>query len=50
MKKLIAKLLLPKPADLAKTIAKAAADFVNSSGKEEAIASYVEKSQPVQDA
>ena len=34
MKKLLFKMFMPKPADLAKIVARAAADFVNSSGRE----------------
>ena len=50
MKKLFLKLILPKPTDIAKTVAKAAADFVNSTGKQEAIATFIYKTKPFQDA
>ena len=43
MKKLLLKWLMPSPEDIAKTVAKAAADFVNSTGKQDAIASFVDK-------
>lgn len=50
LKKAAVKWFLPKPADLAAVVAKAAADFVNSSNKQEAIAKFVDKAQPVQEA
>lgn len=50
MKKLLLKWLMPSPEDIAKTVAKAAADFVNGAGRQDAIASFVDKSRPFQDA
>ena len=50
MKKLLIKWLMPKPASLAKMAAKSAQEFVNSTGKAEAIASFVQKSKAIGDA
>ena len=50
LKKAAVKWFLPKPKDLAAAVAKAAADFVNSSNKQEAIVKFVDKAQPVQEA
>lgn len=50
MKKLLVKWFMPKPAYLAKIAAKAAADFVNSTGKEQAIQAFVEKTQKLREA
>ena len=50
LKKAAVKWFLPKPEDLAAVVAKAAADFVNSSNKQEAIVKFVDKAQPVQEA
>lgn len=45
LKKLLVKWFMPSPGDVARIIAKATADFVNSSGKEDAIISVVSKSE-----
>lgn len=37
MKKLLLKWLMPTPEEVAKLVAKAAADFVNNTGKQDAI-------------
>lgn len=50
MKKLLFKLLMPKPADIARIVANAAADFVNSTGKEEAISKFFDQTQKLQKA
>lgn len=50
MKKLLVKWLMPEPKDIAKAVAKATADFVNSTGKQEAISTFMEKSKSFQDA
>lgn len=50
VKKAVVKWFIPKPQDLADIIAGAAADFVNSSNKQDAIAKFVDKAQPVQEA
>lgn len=50
MKKLLVKWFMPKPADIARIAAKSAADFVNSVGKEEAIAQFVEKTEGIRKA
>lgn len=50
MKKLLFKMFMPKPTDLAKIVARAAADFVNSSGREEAIKSFIEKTKELNKA
>lgn len=50
VKKAVVKWFIPKPQDLADIIAVAAADFVNSSNKQDAIAKFVGKAQPVQEA
>lgn len=50
MKKLILKWLMPKPEIIAKTAARAIADFVNNSSKQEAIAAFIEKTKDLQDA
>lgn len=50
LKKAVVKWFIPKPQDLAEVIAGAAADFVNSSDKQEAIVNFVDKTQPVQEA
>lgn len=50
----VVKWLMPEPKDIAKDIAKAVAkataDFVNSTGKQEAISTFMEKSKSFQDA
>lgn len=45
LKKLLVKWFMPKPADIAKIIAKATADFVNNSGKQDAIVNVVSKTE-----
>ena len=50
MKKLLFKMLMPKPADIARIVANAAADFVNSTGKEEAISKFFDQTQKLQKA
>lgn len=50
LKKAVVKWFIPKPQDLADIVAGAAADFVNSSNKQDAIAKFVGKAQPVQEA
>lgn len=50
MKKLLLKWFMPTPSDIAKLVAKGTADFVNNTGKQEAIATFVEKSKSFQDA
>lgn len=50
MKKLLVKWLMPEPKDIAKAVAKATADFVNSTGKQEAISAFIDKSKSFQDA
>lgn len=45
IKKLLVKWFMPKPKSLANMAARAAADFVNSTGKEEAITTFFEKTQ-----
>lgn len=41
---------MPKPELIAKTAARAIADFVNNSSKQEAIAAFIEKTKDLQDA
>lgn len=43
LKKAVVKWFIPKPKDLADIIANAAADFVNSSNKQDAIVKFVDK-------
>lgn len=50
LKKAVVKWFIPKPQDLADIVAGAAAEFVNSSNKQDAIAKFVDKTQPVQEA
>lgn len=50
LKKSVVKWFIPKPQDLADIIAGAAADFVNSSNKQDVIARFVDKAKPVQEA
>lgn len=50
MKKLLIKWLMPEPKDIAKAVAKATTDFVNSTGKQEAITAFMEKTKSFQDA
>lgn len=50
MKKLLLKWLMPTPEEVAKLVAKAAADFVNNTGKQDAIVQFVDKSKSFQDA
>ena len=50
MKKLLLKWFMPKPAVLVKTAAKAAADFVNNTGKEQAIQTFFEKTETLRKA
>lgn len=45
LKKLLIKWFMPSPEDVAKTIAKATADFVNTSGKEDAIVNVISKTE-----
>ena len=47
MKKLLFKLFMPKPDQLAKIAATAAADFVNSTGKEALISNIAQKADSI---
>ncbi len=50
LKKLLFKWIIPQPKDIAKLVATGAADFINSTNKQEAIATFMEKSKSFQDA
>lgn len=49
-KKALFKAFCPKPDELAKIAARSAAEFVNSSNKEEVIADFVKKTETLREA